>query len=399
MNVRIDRCDKQHAGKSRSAHADRLTANYVTRFFLIVALASVILSSERCYAEWPFPRGDAQASGVAATGLPENLAQLWRFRSTGSGFEATAAIADGTVYVGDVDGTFYAIQIGDGDLLWQKKFENSGFLAGAAVVEKRIYVGDFNGLIRCLDAASGDVIWTYQARGEVYAAPNVVGQRVLVTTESGELLCLSKQDGNELWKFEIDAPLRCWPMIVGNRVLLAGCDSRLHAVEIDSGKEVGGIDLDGPTGATPALWDDSVFFGTESGTFYRLTPSDILWQTHDADRKQPIRTSAAVDQRAVVFGSQGKRVVALDPSNGKPIWAIPARSAVESSPIIAGNLVFVATKRGRLIALDLATGKERWQFDAGGNFQASPAVADGKLVLGNTDGILYCFGEPTTADD
>ncbi len=43
--------------------------------------------------------------------------------------------------------------------------------------------------------------------------------------------------------------------------------------------------------------------------------------------------------------------------------------------------------------VDVATGKERWQFDAGGGFIASPAVSDGRLVVGNTDGKLYCFGE------
>ena len=31
-------------------------------------------------------------------------------------------------------------------------------------------------------------------------------------------------------------------------------------------------------------------------------------------------------------------------------------------------------------------------FDAGGGFTASPAVVDGRIILGNTDGTLYCFG-------
>ena len=42
---------------------------------------------------------------------------------------------------------------------------------------------------------------------------------------------------------------------------------------------------------------------------------------------------------------------------------------------------------------DVATGKERWQFEAGGSFVASPVVSGGKLVIGNTDGKLYCFGK------
>jgi len=61
--------------------------------------------------------------------------------------------------------------------------------------------------------------------------------------------------------------------------------------------------------------------------------------------------------------------------------------------VIAGDRVYFGTKRGQLVALDVATGDQRWQFEAGGGFTASPAVSDGKLVIGSTDGTLYCFGE------
>ena len=32
-------------------------------------------------------------------------------------------------------------------------------------------------------------------------------------------------------------------------------------------------------------------------------------------------------------------------------------------------------------------------IEAGGKFVASPAVAGERLVIGNTDGTLYCFGK------
>ena len=99
-------------------------------------------------ADWVFERGDRAASGVANTPLPAKPQQLWRFQADESGFEATAVIANGKVYVGDFDGTFYALHLADGSLIWKKKFEDSGFLAGAAIVDGRVYVGDFNGVVR-----------------------------------------------------------------------------------------------------------------------------------------------------------------------------------------------------------------------------------------------------------
>ena len=348
-------------------------------------------TAKEASADWVFERGDATASGVADTTLPEKPQEFWRFVADESGFEATAVIADGKVYVGDVDGTFYALSLADRSLKWKKEFPDSGFISAAAIVDGRVYVGDFNGVVRCLSAADGEELWTHQARGEMYAGPNVATGRVLVTTEAGELLSLDPESGDVQWRFEIEAPLRCWPTTVKGRVLLAGCDSRLHAVDMETGKEIEGVDLDSQTGATPARWDDSVFFGTASGTFYRIRGTEICWEHRDEERLQQI-FSAAIDERAVIYGSKGKRVYCLDPASGELQWFFSVRTSVQSAPVIVGEAVFFGTKRGRLYALDIATGKERWQFEAGGSFVASPAVSDGKLVLGNTDGNLYCFG-------
>ncbi len=359
---------------------------------LLICAVVFAIQAKEASADWVFERGDADATGVASTSLPAEPAELWRFQADESGFEATAVIADGKLYVGDVDGTFYAVKLADGSLRWKKKFEGSGFLAGGAIVDGRVYVGDFNGLVRCLNATNGDELWTYQARGEVYAGPNVVEGRVLVTSEAGELLALDAQTGDVQWTFEIEAPLRCWPLVAEGRVLLAGCDSRLHLIDANTGKEIEGVDLEGQTGATPARWGGSVFFGTVSGTFYRIRGIEILWEYRDEDRLQQI-FSAAVDKRAVIYSNKGKRVYALDPESGQMKWDFPVRSGVECSPVIVGDRVFFGTKRGQLVALDVVTGHQRWQFEAGGGFTASPAVSEDKLVIGNTDGTLYCFGE------
>ena len=40
----------------------------------------------------------------------------------------------------------------------------------------------------------------------------------------------------------------------------------------------------------------------------------------------------------------------------------------------------------------MKSGEEAWQTDVGGQFIASPAVSDGRIVIGNNDGVLYCIG-------
>ena len=51
-----------------------------------------------------------------------------------------------------------------------------------------------------------------------------------------------------------------------------------------------------------------------------------------------------------------------------------------------------ATERGVLYLIDAKTGEVKWQFEAGGHFTGSPAVVDGRIIIPNADGTLYCFG-------
>jgi len=345
--------------------------------------------------DWPLVRGDALASGVASSKLSAQLEVLWKRTLKDSGFEATAVITSGRIYVGDFDGTFHCFNLKDGEPIWNRKFEQSGFTAAAALAEGRVIVGDYNGIVYCLNAENGEQLWSYEAASESYAAPNVHNGKVLLTTDAGELVALNLLTGKPLWQYRLEAPVRCWPTVVEGRVLLAGCDQRFHAVDIITGKEVAGLDIDAQTGSTPAVMDGNVFFGTEQGTFYSIAAAsmEVRWNYLDPKRGASIRASAAVERRCVVFANQGKQVTALNPRNGELLWSFSVRSRVESSPVIAGDLVFLPTKRGRLFAVDIVSGKEKWQYEAGGSFLASPAIAEGKLVLGNEDGTLYCFGE------
>ena len=360
-----------------------------------------LLSSQQSHADdWPLVRGDAFGTGIARSSLPNQLEVVWTFStSKDAGFDATAVVADGVIYVGDSAGTFYALRVADGKPVWTKKFKDSGFLAGAAIDKGSIFVGDDDGIVRCLAASDGSERWNEKLDGEVYAGPTPNGDDILFTCEAGTLACLNEKDGQTKWTFHIEAPLRCTPTISNGRVVLAGCDSRLHLINVADGKETDSVEIDGPTGSTPAMRDQRVFFGTEGGTFFAIQiPSaagekaSVAWKYQDAKRSQPIRTAAAVSDRLIVYGSQGKAIYGLEPATGAEKWKLPTRSRVESSPVIAGDRVIVATTTGKIYVLGTATGDVKWEYDAGGGFTASPAVVDGRIILGNTDGTLYCFG-------
>ena len=361
-------------------------------------------------ADWPLIRGDASARGVVKTPVGSALQELWTFEAEDSGFEATAAIVDGIVYIGDVDGTFYALRIADGSVAWKQKFSDdlrvtgdkavwnaegldTGFLNGAAVADGRIYCTDYNGILRCLDAADGRLLWSLNTDSELYAAPNVHEKCVLLVTESGELLCLDAERGDVEWTFAIDQPLRCWPTVVAGRVLVAGCDARLHAVDLETGEAEESIEISGPPDSMPAVSNGRVYLCTAGGVFHAISivPLEIAWQFRHPGQGEDLH-GAAVTAESIIFGTHNKQVVALDPQTGDEQWSFPVRSRVRSSPVVAGSLALFGTIRGRMYAVDAVTGDQVWQQQCGGRFTASPAVSAGRLVIGNEDGTLYCFG-------
>ena len=350
-------------------------------------------------------RGDSAGTGVASTQLADQLEVLWELKADdkNAAFEATAVISQGVVYVGDSEGVMRAIKLSDGSPVWEQTFAENGFTSAAAVRGERLFTVDFDGVVRCHRTRSGEVVWQFNAESESSNGPNLFKDALLVTTEAGLLISLNAKTGKERWRFQIDGPLRCSASVGKGHALLAGCDSRLTVVDLNTGKEVGAVDIGGQTGSTAAVVGNQVFFGAETGEFlavstHNLTAPTIGWRYHDPRRGQGIRTAAAATKTAVVYANQGKVIYAINPTNGEPLWTQPTKSRIESSPVIVtspqgGNRVVAATTRGRLLLLDLADGETIWDFDAGGSFVASPAVVDGRIVIGNTEGVLYCFGK------
>jgi outer membrane protein assembly factor BamB len=85
-------------------------------------------------------------------------------------------------------------------------------------------------------------------------------------------------------------------------------------------------------------------------------------------------------------------VYAFERAAGKEAWSFLTGNRVDSSPVIAGQRVYVGSFDQHLYVLDLATGKELQKIRLDGQIIASPAVANGRLVVGTDKGTVYCLG-------
>jgi outer membrane protein assembly factor BamB len=362
---------------------------------------------------WPMARGCPSGTGRSATTLRLPLQEKWHRSLEKTAFGAVPAIAGGTIFLGDLDGTFHAFDLATGATKWTFKAEAAGFSSAAAVslipAQPLVVVGDDTGIVRAFDRLTGKVIWEYETEGEISGGPTILagadGGRVLIGSQDASLSCLQLADGKPLWKHSIADQIRCSPTVArsadGDRVFLAGCDGKLHVIDVQSGEEKAAVPIDGPTGTTPATNGDRVFFGTEGGGFFSIDflKADVAWRSRSAVNGQSYRSSAAIAGELVIVGSRGKAVEAFACADGARKWRYPMRGKVDASPIVAATgdgrpLAIVADSAGKIVALDAATGENVWEFDAGGGFSAGAAAAAGDLVIASDDGTVWCFSSP-----
>ena len=347
-------------------------------------------------------RGNPQLTGVSDSELSENLRLLWTFQAADM-IESTAAVVDGTAYVGALDGFLYAIDAQTGKKRWT--YQASGSIKASPSVDKGvIYFGNSEGVFHAVDIASQHTKWQFKTEGEIISSANFVDDRVLFGSYDGFLYCLNRENGELIWKFETEGYVHGTPGVwtqsakesddVRNFTIVTGCDSYLRVLNIDDGTQTQQVNLGAYVGASPAISENYVYCGTYGSEILgvNLDTGEIAWRYRHPKRRFPFFASAAVTQGVVIIGGRDKMVHALSSETGEPLWTYTTKSRIESSAVIVGRRAFLGTTGGMLIALDVSTGELVWEFATGSSIVASPSVADGRLYIGTDDGILYCFG-------
>src|SRR6188768_864254 len=111
--------------------------------------------------EWRQFRGSPMLTGTSASTVPATLKVLWT-QQLGDIIESSAAIANGTVYVGAGDGDLVALDFSSGKIRWKYTTGNLIGESSPAVGSELVYVGDLAGIFHAVRSADGTKAWTFK---------------------------------------------------------------------------------------------------------------------------------------------------------------------------------------------------------------------------------------------
>jgi hypothetical protein len=163
--------------------------------------------------------------------------------------------------------------------------------------------------------------------------------------------------------------------------------------------------------STPAVTEDLVVFGTMSGHVQALDrrTGARRWDfategaSHDFALKHNDTTSVfaspSIRDGMVVVGGRDGMIYGLDLATGVQRWRTThdGGSWILSTAAEPGRVYVGSGSAAILQAADLATGAEAWRIPIGGAMFGSPAIAGNVLVFGDFSGFLHAVDKRTGA--
>jgi len=350
-------------------------------------------------AAWPLPGGTPEQSMGNANAAP-NLAIAWR-KGIGKGTKdgelitAPPVAAAGKVFTMDAEAGVSAHDAQTGAEVWRinmrpndNKRDREGFGGGLAFSDGKLYVTSGFRLVAQLDAATGRVGWRTRTEQPIHGAPTVFGGRVMAVALDNTLLTFDSATGTAGWTYQA--------LSESARILSA---------------------------SSPAVAGDTVVasFGSGELIALRTANGNDLWNNalSRASRTSALSEIRDIPGRPVIYGgdvfavSHSGVFAATDLRTGQARWSLPVVGI--TSPLPAGDVVYVEAVDGKLICAARENGQIYWVHDMNAGYVikktgglwgigahtipkalwTNPILVNNRLILASSEGVIAAVNAKT----
>ncbi|MHB8729021.1 MAG: outer membrane protein assembly factor BamB [Sulfuricaulis sp.] len=233
-----------------------------------------------------------------------------------------------------------------------------------------IYTADPKGHVRAFAADSGRHLWRVNIKKPVTGATAEGDGLVVLATKDGEVVALDKTDGHRIWTSSVSSEVLAPAVIHDDVVVVQSVDGRLAGLSAKDGKR---------------LW-----------MYERLEPALSLYGT----------ATPVAEQSNVITGFASGKIVAVQISDGKPVWEMSVAQPhgrneverlvdVDASPVMVGKMLFAASYHGKIIAVDIPSGHILWSRDV--STYTGMDADDKNVYLTDADGEVIAYDQRTGA--
>ena len=314
----------------------------------------------------------------------------------------TPAVAGGTVYVANVDGTMYALKAATDRRLWTtgrslvvpvgRRILNAIY-SRPVLAENSIYVGSFNHNVYALNVSNGHVRWTYHTGNKVTSSPAVADGTVYIGSKDRYVYALNTRNGHVRWKYRTGGTVQSSPAVAGHTVYVGSGDGNVYALNTRNGhvrwaKPIGPFVLSSPLVAGGTVYVGS---GDKAGDVYALDArtGHVRWARPTG--RWVFFSSPVLADGIIYIGSSNGEVCAFNAATDRPLWkhsigkpTLHVRAVIQGYPAVSAGTVYIGSLLDdKLYALNARTGQIERSYPTGWGIAGSPVIADSTVYVGS----------------
>ena len=359
---------------------------------MAIAIMPVMADDGLADSAWPKFMHDNNNTGRSSYIGSQTNTVKWTYATGASISYSSATIgSDGTIYIGSVDGNFYAINP-DGTKKWSYA---TGVVHSTAAIgsDGTIYIGSDSGLFAL--NPEGMFKWSYTT-GAVYGSPAIGSDGTIYFGSYDKKIYALNSDGTFKWSYTTGNYVYSDPAIgTDGTIYVASRDNKIYALNSDGTFKWSYL-TGGTIWGSPSIgMDGTIYCGSNDKKVYALNPDGTFKWSYTAGGYVQ-GTPAVGTNGTIYFGTYNdKKVYALNP-DGTFKWSHTAGGYVtnyhNSAVIGADGTIYIGAYGDNNVYALNPDGTLKWSYAAGGKFINTPAIGpDGTVYIGNYDSKLYAF--------
>lgn len=369
-------------------------------------------------ADWDNLLGNAAHTAPVETALNAPLKLAWTKNVGANIYMTSPLIHNGKIYVASVDEDLqgkahvYALDGQNGAILWSYPVRNS-IKNTIAIDGGIVFAQDAQGYLYAIDTETGKLCWEKQlpVNGLPAIVEGLVTNDGVVYAGTGKGLCaFEAKTGKQLWKNEDwgQGEGTTSTLTQGNGLLIAGSQwNALYGNDSSTGKKLWSVTENGlrNRGASPAMHGSLLYLISDKSFFILEAATGNVVVRKPMPYNVDVTSTPLLTDKEIIFGSAQKGLIALDRETLEEKWNCPVGDAlvytcpysrkssatIETSPVLAGNTVYVTASDGTVYGVNKEDGKIIWKYATGTPIFGSVAISGNALVISDFGGNVYTF--------